>query len=220
MRTTFTAARRSPGPPPAHARHRAFVGRLRRRQRRERPVQRQAQVLRRVRWSFAMSNVWLQIAVRAGRAASPAVAAAIGARHTALALTTERMSAPRHTRVPARLRQVQTVERAITTVVHAERRHHTTHHTRPAPAAPPATQRPAYPRLALTLARTPSAPASVAARSDAASEPSARTARLQTNTVATQPVPLHPAELSRVTEHVLRTLDRRVLSYRERTGQV
>ena len=38
--------------------------------------------------------------------------------------------------------------------------------------------------------------------------------------VAAEGVPLPPHELSRVTEHVLRTLDRRVLSYRERSGRI
>jgi hypothetical protein len=39
-------------------------------------------------------------------------------------------------------------------------------------------------------------------------------------TAAAPPVVLPTDELSRVTEHVLRTLDRRVLSHRERTGQL
>ena len=34
------------------------------------------------------------------------------------------------------------------------------------------------------------------------------------------PLSLPPQELSRVTDHVIRQLDRRVLSYRERTGEL
>jgi hypothetical protein len=116
---------------------------------------------------------------------------------------------------------VHAVERAVTTVAHAERQQEATRATRAARAAAPAAHRPGYPRLSLTLARAAAAPASAPAGIDAAAD-GARTARLQANTITAtaQPVPLHPAELSRVTEHDLRTLDRRVLSYRERTGQV
>jgi hypothetical protein len=35
-----------------------------------------------------------------------------------------------------------------------------------------------------------------------------------------QPVALAPQELSRVTDHVIQQLDRRLLSYRERTGNL
>jgi hypothetical protein len=51
----------------------------------------------------------------------------------------------------------------------------------------------------------------------AAAEPAARApARRPPATAWVLPA----EELSRVTDHVLRTFDRRVLSYRERTGQV
>lgn len=54
------------------------------------------------------------------------------------------------------------------------------------------------------------------------SSPAARAVRnLQhAPAAALAPSPVPPNELSRITEHVLRTLDRRVLSYRERTGQI
>jgi hypothetical protein len=221
VRTTFATARKPPDKVRAHARHGAFVARLRRLQRRERPVQRQAQVMRRMRWSFAVSGAWLQIALRTAREASPALPATIVARPTTLLRTTGRVGALRETHVLTRLRQVHAVERAVTTVAHAERQQEATRATRAARAAAPAAHRPGYPRLSLTLARAAAAPASAPAGIDAAAD-GARTARLQANTITAtaQPVPLHPAELSRVTEHVLRTLDRRVLSYRERTGQV
>jgi hypothetical protein len=79
-----------------------------------------------------------------------------------------------------------------------------------------------FPRLAMTLAR-PSAPAPV---SSSPATPSHHTQGERSGTYAARGspaaalAPLPAEELSRVTEHVLRTLDRRVLSYRERTGQV
>jgi len=78
------------------------------------------------------------------------------------------------------------------------------------------------PRLALTMVRT-HAPADRPTEVDRARPPTRSPARspdwdgrLQQVTAS----PLPAQELSRVTEHVLRTLDRRVLSWRERSGQV
>jgi hypothetical protein len=77
-----------------------------------------------------------------------------------------------------------------------------------------------FPRVPLTMSRAPSpAPASQPAAAIAqAHEAHCAGTTPREITAAARPLPAH--ELSRVTEHVLRTLDRRVLSYRERTGQI
>jgi hypothetical protein len=99
----------------------------------------------------------------------------------------------------------------------------------PSPATQPlvrarreSAQRAAFPRVRSTTLRAhapqPSASATPAATSVAgvhAERP--RSLRVPPSTASP---PLAPGELSRVTEHVIRQLDRRVLSYRERTGQV
>lgn len=102
---------------------------------------------------------------------------------------------------------------ATRTVAHVERT------LREAPARPPQ-------RVPMTLTRSPSA----APRADAApphrdaespaverarTPPPASTARPAASAFA-----LPAQELSRVTEHVIRQLDQRVLSYRERTGRI
>lgn len=81
----------------------------------------------------------------------------------------------------------------------------------------------AYPRVAMTLTRT-------VARSDHRSGECGIRARAAHGAVtagftdrrgaSALSAALPAQELARVTEHVLRTLDRRVLSYRERTGQI
>jgi hypothetical protein len=81
-----------------------------------------------------------------------------------------------------------------------------------------------FPRLAMMLAH-PSAPAPVgpaAATATAGVQDHAEsiTTHASLRSPAITPPALPPQELSRVTEHVLRTLDRRVLSYRERTGRI
>jgi hypothetical protein len=79
-----------------------------------------------------------------------------------------------------------------------------------------------FSRLAMTLARPRApAPASLPPAMAGAQTHADRTgthAPPRSPSAALAPLPAH--ELSRVTEHVLRTLDRRVLSYRERTGQL
>ncbi len=79
-----------------------------------------------------------------------------------------------------------------------------------------------FPRVAATLARTraaqPVPPQSAAAP---ASAPPSRALHAMHGFSTPQTLaPLPAAELSRVTEHVIRQLDKRVVSYRERTGQV
>ena len=80
----------------------------------------------------------------------------------------------------------------------------------------------AFPRLAMALSRpAPVLPAlgrAAATIGPTAVETAAAGTLFGRTTVAMAPLPAH--ELSRVTEHVLRTLDHRVLSYRERNGQV
>jgi hypothetical protein len=88
-----------------------------------------------------------------------------------------------------------------------------------------AERRVSIPRVAMTLARQGAAVASRSA--DAArAEQSADIAVGDTRTIdaartaSGTALTLLPQELSRVTDHVIQQLDRRVLSYRERTGRV
>lgn len=84
-------------------------------------------------------------------------------------------------------------------------------------------ERAAFPRVQSTMLRTRAtqppanagAPDASAPRGNHADEP-----RALAIPRSSPPPPLPASELSRVTEHVLRQLDRRVLSYRERTGQI
>lgn len=77
-----------------------------------------------------------------------------------------------------------------------------------------------FPRVPLTMARAP-APAATSQPAAAIAQAHAHdAARAMPREMAAAAAPLPAHELSRVTEHVLRTLDRRVLSYRERTGQI
>lgn len=87
----------------------------------------------------------------------------------------------------------------------------------------PRIERPAgLPRVAQVVVRAagPAAARAEAARLDTPVLREVRTApRAATPVVAPTPaLPLPPAELSRVTDHVIEQLDRRVLSYRERMG--
>jgi hypothetical protein len=81
-----------------------------------------------------------------------------------------------------------------------------------------------FPRVQLTLVRVlPAAPsaARVPADPSAVPNPGLRTAPAQQRGAATlTPLVLPPQELSRLTDHVIRQLDHRVLSYQERTGRV
>jgi hypothetical protein len=85
-----------------------------------------------------------------------------------------------------------------------------------------APKQPDLPRVLMTMVR---APATVAgARAEQTVSTHAHTARDRASAPShfgtTGNASLPPHELSRVTEHVLRTLDRRVLSYRERSGRI
>jgi hypothetical protein len=81
-----------------------------------------------------------------------------------------------------------------------------------------------FPRVTQVVARAPAAPV---VRGEAAMhappqvvEPRSAPRTSAPHTVAIIAPTLPPAELSRVTDHVIEQLDRRVLSYRERMGQV
>jgi len=85
----------------------------------------------------------------------------------------------------------------------------------------PAAARRDVARLALTMAH-PHAPADRSTTADRAVQPTGTPMQRSTvdaRTLQTAAVSLPADELSRVTEHVLRTLDRRALSWRERSGQ-
>jgi hypothetical protein len=80
-----------------------------------------------------------------------------------------------------------------------------------------------FPRVQLTLVRTQAAVASAPRVAPDASVPvpGMRTAPAQPRGATTlPPLVLPPQELSRLTDHVIRQLDHRVLSYQERTGRV
>jgi hypothetical protein len=85
-------------------------------------------------------------------------------------------------------------------------------------------QRQGAPRIPLTMVtvQPPVAQASpTAAQATVAAPSSARTGPSQPRFApAVPPVVLPPQELSRVTDHVIRQLDHRVLSWQERTGRV
>jgi hypothetical protein len=78
----------------------------------------------------------------------------------------------------------------------------------------------ALPRLELTTLRAQPAPPPRGGAPEGPGRPPPLPAQPSVRTPAAPPVVLPADELSRVTEHVLRTLDRRVLSHRERTGQL
>jgi hypothetical protein len=92
--------------------------------------------------------------------------------------------------------------------------------------AHPAVRLPAFAPLPLTMARSappPARPADARAVAQAAVPPAvgdAPPARRPRATMTAPEVSLPPQELSRVTEHVIRQLDRRVLSFQERSGRI
>ena len=80
----------------------------------------------------------------------------------------------------------------------------------------------AYPRLTVALARAPARAAPAAVQSVTPQADAVQTL-FGVHVPASQPAlrdVLRPQELSRVTDHVLAELDRKVLSYRERLGQI
>lgn len=95
-------------------------------------------------------------------------------------------------------------------------------------ASPSRGERPlVFPRVTMTLVR-PQAPQGARFEAAPAGEPMSAAARRPTTgpsgrtaqSPTGEPIVLPPLELSRVTDHVLRQLDQRVLSWRERTGQL
>jgi hypothetical protein len=78
----------------------------------------------------------------------------------------------------------------------------------------------ALPRLELIALRAQPAPLPCGGAPEGHGRPPPFAAQPSMRTAVAPPVVLPADELSRVTEHVLRTLDRRVLSHRERTGQL
>ena len=82
-----------------------------------------------------------------------------------------------------------------------------------------------FPRVQLTLVRVQlvvSSAARLLAEPSVVQSPGLRMAPAQHYGTKTLPAPLvlPPLELSRLTDHVIRQLDHRVLSYQERTGRV
>jgi len=81
----------------------------------------------------------------------------------------------------------------------------------------------AYPQLTVALARATAAAISQAVRQSATPHAEALQTLFGVQAPASQPAMrdvLPPQELARVTEHVLAQLDRKVLSFRERHGQI
>lgn len=85
-------------------------------------------------------------------------------------------------------------------------------------------QRHAAPRIQLTMVKAlaPAAPAASAAKAETVTAPgNGRTDPSQRRVAqAAPPLVLPPQELSRLTDHVIRQLDHRVLSWQERTGRI
>lgn len=84
-------------------------------------------------------------------------------------------------------------------------------------------QRQVFPRVQLTLVRreaaAPARDATPAALASSVRRQAAGLPGLAPSAAAPAPLVLPPQELARVTDHVLGTLDRRVLSWQERTGR-
>lgn len=207
------------GPAAVGARHRAFLGRLHRGRRvalrdAVELILRRARVVVRVVRGAALR---LRIDMRSG----PVVQTTAIALHGLRERSVERHAMLAKTRVLERVRREHTLETMlVTTRVPAPPA------GVPGPAGGAATplrqarREGAAPRLPMAIARLPAA---VPARADApapaqvAGEAALRERAHRSPATAWV---LPAEELSRVTDHVLRTFDRRVLSYRERTGQV
>jgi hypothetical protein len=133
---------------------------------------------------------------------------------------TERLFVQRHWHTHER-RDTHVLERVRSIVVQtpASSRTYAAEETRPAVRR--TAHRPDLSRMVMTMVRAPATVAAVRPE-QAASDTTHRRKSRSTNPphfVAAEAVSLPPQELSRVTEHVLRTLDRRVLSHRERSGR-
>lgn len=228
MRMNMTASSPRTSQASVGARHRTFVARVERNRRGVRRVAGPAQILLRTRSritplhrSFA---VWLHVAVSGLRQVRP---------HRRGAVTVRRLDRPppdmRRTRIdqspaPTRLRRVPfAAAAAILTSRRIGPPDAPARRTRASRDAAPgaSVRRPPVPELPFTLATTRATPERPSdRRSDIARGIPHDSARRVAGATIDQSEGLPWAELSRVTEHVLRTLDRRVLAWRERTGQV
>lgn len=225
--------RKAPAAPAFAARHRAFVARFDRGTSvaAVRPVARitrrgRSHVIERMRMlaRFCMGIVERRVApgivTRAPRleeATSSMREIRRDSRHTILARVTER-----HTHSTERSR-VQLLERRLGTVLRAV----ATEQGRVRIAVPLRVETPrAFPPVVRTPARVAAQPKPAADRSDSAPRPLAgareqrAVARFGDGMGMREPLALPHSELARVTDHVIRQLDRRALSYRERMGLV
>jgi hypothetical protein len=224
--------RKAPAAPAFAARHRAFVARFDRGTSvaAVRPVERitrrgRSHVIERMRMlaRFCMGIVERRVApgivTRAPRleeATSSMREIRRDSRHTILARVTER-----HTHSTERSR-VQLLERRLGTVLRAV----ATEQGRVRIAVPRVETRRAFPPVVRTPARVAAEPNPAADRGDRAPRPLARARqqpavpRLGDGMGMREPLALPHSELARVTDHVIRQLDRRALSYRERMGLV
>jgi hypothetical protein len=217
MRITPPRSSKPPGPAPVGARHRAFIGGLHC-GRRVAPQDAVDRILRRARVFVRVvrTAVRWSIDVRHG----PLVQATAISLQGRVERSVEHRNTLQKTRTLARVQRERTFERMLTTAVRVS----PAGVPRPAGGAVVPMRRArkdgASPRLPMAMVRVPAA-------SPVRAEPPAAT-QVTAEALARAPAHRPPAtawvlpaeELSRVTDHVLRTFDRRVLSYRERTGQV
>jgi hypothetical protein len=231
-RSALSAATRARAPVPM-LRHRAFVARIRRGASAASRVPGVTQVLRRsaMRVLVRQRNVERFVARLTLRELAPVFLVRAGSttKPGLLRETRHRETRSGFERIVEQ--RLQSRERNETRIV--ERRTGVVVRSAPpafAIAARPAfarvEQRAAFPPLARTLVRASAAPPTTAVRSETAPPPFAHPDERRAVTrfggaIGTpETVSLPPAELARVTKHVIGELDRRVLSYRERTGQV
>jgi len=215
-KTTFRGC--GPGRPASIARHRAFLARVRRGERIPPPAAPIPQRFRRTRTialhRHTVFTFGTAVRLNVVMPGSPPRIQSVSM------LRTERISAYRHHRHTHERVETRVLERMGSIFVQRS----AVPALQRATDVPPTTRRTAkrtdFSRVVMTMAH-PAVP--VALREASPDAPRhARTAPdrpgppLHFGTAAVAPLPAH--ELSRVTEHVLRTLDRRVLSYRERTG--
>ena len=231
LHPTRLALRPLPARPvlPCFARHRAFVSRFaaagagRAQARPLSPVllRRRATVMQAAgaRW-FAPSWTWV-LSPRPAAPPSPVrsvVAAPLHLRHGAATLRGVSAAMPAM-RVLTVLRSHTRLERSTT--------RHERHPCAPSVRVLRTTRierHAAYPRISVVLSRPPaSASATGVAQRAATAQPPAARSPIAAARPAAWPAgcePLPPQELARVTDHVLAQLDRKVLSYRERHGQL
>ncbi|WP_341890340.1 hypothetical protein [Variovorax sp. YR752] len=205
------------GVPPPALRHRDFLDGLRR-GRRNAPCDLVAQILRHTR-----------LLVRAGR---PVLRLRIDVRPVSLVRTTvvaQQTAAERRVEHVHTLHKVHRLERLLRERCVERVRTSVIGGSPPSAARPLAVvalpmrrgwQEQAFPRLAMATVRSPAAAPARTEPALPSPPPTVAAARAPATWSPAAALVLPADELSRVTDHVLRTLDRRVLSYRERTGQV